>query len=95
MPGRGPGADLSGARWLADHGIALAGAGNYALEVVPDMRKPVHCFSLIERGIHIPIVKVASLEALGRAGCHDFFFAALPLKVRGAAGCPVRAVAEA
>ncbi len=88
-----PGVDLSGARWLADHGIALAGADNYAFEVVPDMRKPVHCFFLIERGIHI--LEVANLEALSRARRHEFFFAALPLKIRGATGSPVRAVAVA
>jgi kynurenine formamidase len=88
-----PGVDLSGARWLADHGIALAGADNYAFEVVPDGRKPVHCFFLIEQGIHI--LEVANLEALGRARCHEFLFAALPLKIRGATGSPVRAVAVA
>ena len=88
-----PGIDLEGARWLADHGIALAGADNYALEVVPDMRKPVHCFFLIEKGIHI--MEVANLEALSRARCYEFFFAALPLKIRGATGSPVRAVAVA
>jgi len=88
-----PGVDLSGARWLADHGIALAGADNYAFEVVPDMRKPVHCFFLIERGIHI--LEVANLEALSRTRRYEFFFAALPLKVRGATGSPVRAVAVA
>jgi kynurenine formamidase len=88
-----PGVDLGGARWLADHGIALAGADNYAFEVVPDMRKPVHCFFLIERGIHI--LEVANLEALSRARRHEFFFAALPLRIRGATGSPVRAVAVA
>lgn len=88
-----PGIDLNGAQWLADHGIVLAGADNYALEVVPDMRKPVHCFFLIQKGIHI--LEVANLEALGRARCHEFLFAALPLKIRGATGSPVRAVAIA
>ena len=88
-----PGVDLRGARWLADHGIALAGSDNYAFEVVPDMRKPVHCFFLMEKGIHI--LEVANLEALGRARRYAFFFAALPLKVRGATGSPVRAVALA
>lgn len=92
-PEGAPGVDLSGARWLADHGIVLAGSDNYAFEVVPDLRKPVHCFLLIEKGIHM--LEVANLEALGRARCYEFFFAALPLKVRGATGCPVRAVAVA
>jgi kynurenine formamidase len=88
-----PGIDLSAARWLADHGIALAGADNFALEVVPDMRKPVHCFFLIDQGIHI--LEVGNFEALSRARCHEFLFAALPLKIRGATGSPVRAVAVA
>ena len=63
-----PGIDLTGAQWLADHGIVLAGSDNYALEVVPDNRKPVHCFLLIEKGIHI--MDVANLEAMSRARCH-------------------------
>ena len=86
-----PGIDLSAAQWLADHGIALAGSDNFALEVVPDMRKPVHCFFLIEKGIHI--LEVANLDALSRAKTYEFLFVALPLKILGATGSPVRPIA--
>lgn len=88
-----PGLTLEGARWLSSQGIFLAGGDTVALERVPNPPLPVHCHFLFERGIHI--LEVANLEEMARAGISEFLFVCLPLKIRGATGCPVRPIAVA
>lgn len=88
-----PGVTLEGARWLSAQGIFLAGADTVALEKVPNPPLPVHCHLLFERGIHI--LEIANLEEIARAGISEFLFVCLPLKIRGATGCPVRPIAVA
>ncbi|MEO8657927.1 MAG: cyclase family protein [Bryobacteraceae bacterium] len=87
----GPGPALEGARWLSDHGIFAAGADTIAFEKVPDGDMPVHVHLLVERGIHI--VENLNLEELAQAKVNEFLFVALPLKIRGGTGAPVRPVA--
>ena len=76
-------------------GTAAAGAadlpGRYTFEKVPDAAMPVHVHLLVESGIHI--IECLNLDELASAGVTEFLFVALPLKIRGATGSPVRPVA--
>ncbi len=89
----GPGPGLAGARWLSARGVFAAGSDTAAFEKQPDPAMPVHVHLLVEQGIHI--IECLNLEELAAAGVHEFLFIALPLKIRGATGSPVRPVAIA
>src|SRR5262245_43380726 len=88
---RGPGPGIAGARWLSARGVFATGSDTVAFEKVPDPGMPVHVHLLVESGIHI--IECLNLEELAQAGAHEFLFVALPLKIRGATGSPVRPVA--
>ncbi len=87
----GPGPDLDGARWLADHGVFAAGSDTAAFEFTPSPEMSVHVHLLVERGIHI--IECLNLEALSASGATEFLFVAMPLKIRGGTGSPIRPVA--
>jgi kynurenine formamidase len=89
----GPGPGLAGAQWLSARGIFAAGSDTVAFEKVPDANMPVHVHLLVEKGIHI--IECLNLEDLVAARVYEFAFVALPLKIRGATGAPVRPVALA
>jgi kynurenine formamidase len=86
----GPGPDLDGARWLSEKGIFAAGSDTIAFEIVPS-QMPVHEHLLVEKGIHI--IEALDLEQLAADGVTKFLFVAIPLKIRGGTGSPVRPVA--
>ena len=88
---RGPGPAIDGARWLSAQRIFAAGSDTVAFERVPDPAMPVHVHLLVESGIHI--VECLNLDDLAAANVAEFLFVALPLKIRGATGSPVRPVA--
>jgi kynurenine formamidase len=88
---RGPGPGIDGARWLSAQGVFAAGSDTVAFEKVPDPGMPVHVHLLVENGIHI--IECLNLDGLAAAGVTEFLFVALPLKIRGATGSPVRPVA--
>ena len=88
---RGPGPALAGAQWLSARGVYAAGSDTVAFEKVPDASMPVHVHLLVESGIHI--IECLNLEELAAEGVKEFLFVALPLKIRGATGSPVRPVA--
>lgn len=88
-----PGVTLEGAGWLADRGARCVGADTYAFEKVPASGLAVHVALLVERGI--PIIEMLDLEALGRDAVYAFLFVAVPLKIVGATGSPVRPIAIA
>jgi kynurenine formamidase len=87
----GPGPALAGARWLSSRGVFAAGSDTVAFEKVPDMAMPVHVHLLVEHGIHI--IECLNLEELAQAAAREFLFVALPLKLEGATGSPVRPIA--
>jgi kynurenine formamidase len=87
----GPGPGIDGARWLSERGVFAAGSDTVAFEKVPDPSMPVHVHLLVESGIHI--IECLNLEELAAAGVAEFLFVALPLKIKGATGSPVRPVA--
>ena len=62
-----------------------------AFEKVPDLAMPVHVHLLVEHGIHI--IECLNLEELAKAAAKEFLFIALPLKLEGATGSPVRPIA--
>jgi len=52
---------------------------------------PVHGHLLVEKGIYI--IEVMNLEELSSREAGEFVFVTLPLRLRGATGCPVRPIA--
>lgn len=91
VPGIGPEAG----RWLANREVAAVGGETLALEHIPagqgHAHLPVHGLFLVERGIYI--FETMKLDVLQRAAWGEFLFVAVPLKIRGATGSPVRPLA--
>jgi len=87
---KGPGPTEAGARWLSERRIFAAGSDTVAFERVPS-KMEVHVHLLVEKGIHI--IECLNLEELGRDGVKEFQFIALPLKIQGGTGSPIRPVA--
>lgn len=92
-----PGPDLSGAKWLSSRKVRAVGADTLAFEwLAPKAGHsllPVHSHLLVEHGIHI--LEVLDFEEIAELGLHDFLFVALPLRLTGATGSPVRPIAVA
>ncbi len=91
---REPGIDVAAARWLAESGVAVVGADNFAVEVLPFVVGtvfPVH--QLLIRDFGIPLLEGLVLRRLAEAGGTMFLFAALPLPVVGGTGSPLAPVA--
>ena len=88
---RGPGPEEAGARWISARGVFAAGSDTIAFEKVPAASLPVHAHLLVDCGIHI--IEALNLEELARERAYAFLFVALPLKIRGGTGSPVRPVA--
>jgi kynurenine formamidase len=90
-----PGIDVPAAEWLTRQGVVAIGSDNMALEVLPNpdhsKRLPVHQHCLAEAGVHI--IENLMLEEIAGAGAASFCFIALPPKMRGATGAPIRPVA--
>jgi kynurenine formamidase len=84
--------------WLKDREIAAVGFdgdGDAAPHACPGVVAPIHVLGINAMGLHF--FDALSLEALA-AECivrrrFDFFFAALPLRARGATGCVINPVA--
>ena len=88
----GPGPEIDAARWLSERRIFATGSDTLAYEKVPSAL-PVHVHLLVERGIHL--IEVLDLEKIAADAVYEFFFVALPLKIRGATGSPIRPIALA
>jgi len=90
-----PGPGEAVARWLSDHEIRIAGAETIAFEkiepAVGHATLPAHRILLVEAGIHI--IEVMDLSALAASGVSEFVFVAIPLKLVGATGSPIRPIA--
>ena len=87
-----PGVVEDGARYLADKKISFTGADTTAFEKVPS-NLPCHVILLVENGIQI--MEMLNLEELARERVYNFLFIALPLKIRGGVGSPIRPIAIA
>lgn len=85
-----PGLGRDGAAWLAEAGVAVVGADNYAIEVLPFPDEdvfPVH--KLLMRDYGIPLIEGMVLDQLAEAGAGEFLFVAAPLPVVGGTASPV------
>jgi kynurenine formamidase len=51
----------------------------------------VHVHLLVESGIHI--IEALNLEEIARERVYEFLFIAIPLKIRGGTGSPIRPLA--
>ena len=91
LPGEGSGTGAPGAHWLSERRIFAAGSDTVAFEKVPDPSMPVHVHLLVERGIHI--IECLNMEQLAADRIYEFVFVAMPLKIRGGTGSPIRPMA--
>ena len=89
-----PGVNLDGARWLSDRGVVAVGSDTMNFEHKPSselINLPVHVHLLVECGI--PIMEMMQLEHLAAQHCYEFTFLAVPLRIGGATGSPIRPLA--
>ena len=91
-----PGLDLGAAQWLTEQNVVAIGADNMAVEVLPgrdhpDIMMPVHQHCLAEAGVHL--IENLDLLEVTRRSISIFCIIILPVKLKGATGCPVRPVA--
>lgn len=87
---QGPGIDEASARILSEKKIFAAGSDTIAFEFVPS-QMPVHAHFLVEKGIHI--MEALDLETLAADRVSEFVFIAIPLKLAGGTGSPIRPLA--
>ena len=88
-----PGIDADAAQWLADRCVAMVGADNFAIEVLPFPEGkvfPVH--QLLIRDFGVPLLEGLMLDPLVASGRHEFLFIASPLPIIGATGSPLAPV---
>jgi kynurenine formamidase len=91
-----PGIEIGAARWLTGQGVVAIGADTMAVEVMPGTEHPkvmfpVHQHCLAEAGVYL--IENIVLDELIAEGIDTFCFVALPVKFKGATGCPLRPVA--
>ncbi len=89
-----PGVTRAGAEWLSERGIIAGGSDTMNFEHKPDpsvVSLTVHVHFLVERGIYI--MESLNLDPLAAAGVTDFLFMALPLRLKGGTGSPLRPIA--
>ena len=86
-----PGPGLESAKWLSARRVFAAGSDTAPFEFAPSPEMSVHVHLLVESGIHI--IECLNLEELSASGVTEFIFIALPLKIRGGTGSPIRPIA--
>ncbi|MGD0105526.1 MAG: cyclase family protein [Rhodopila sp.] len=85
-----PGIDVEAALWLAHQGVAMVGADNFAIEVIPFPTGtvfPVH--QRLIRDYGIPLLEGLELAPLAGHEQEAFLFVAAPLPVVGGTGSPL------
>jgi kynurenine formamidase len=91
---REPGITVEAALWLAEAGVALVGADNFAIETLPFPEGtvfPVH--QRLIRDYGIPLLEGLVLKTLAETGVGAFLFVAAPLPIVGGTGSPLSPVA--
>jgi kynurenine formamidase len=89
-----PGIDVEAALWLAEAGVAMVGADNFAIEAIPFPAGtvfPVH--QRLIRDFGIPLLEGLVLQPLAEHDRGQFLFVAAPLPVVGGTGSPLAPVA--
>lgn len=92
-----PGITAQSATWLAEQGVVLIGADNYAVEqqMASDPGFPAHLVLLHQHGI--PLIENVALarlaNQLGQAGRSTFLFVFAPIPLEGSTAAPVNPLA--
>ena len=91
-----PGLNEEAAKWLTKNDVVAIGADNMAVEVLPgtkhpDIMMPVHQHCLAEAGVHL--IENLALSEISARAISEFCLIMLPVKLKGATGCPIRPVA--
>ena len=89
-----PGLEIGAALWLAERGVAVVGADNFAIEAIPfpiGQVFPVHQCLLREYGM--PLIEGLALAPLADTGVSEFLFVAAPLPITGGTASPLAPVA--
>ncbi len=89
-----PGIDVEAAQWLLEREVAIVGADNFAIEVLPFAPGkvfPVHQLLIRDHGV--PLLEGLMLDPLIASGRHEFLFMAAALPIVGATGSPLAPVA--
>ena len=88
-----PGPGVAGGRWLAERKPFSVGSDTSAFEVMNhhNITLEVHLVLIAQNGIHI--IENLNLEELGREARGAFAFLAVPVRITGATGSPVRPLA--
>jgi kynurenine formamidase len=91
FPDGAPGVTGDGAAWIGDRGVRVTGTDTFAYDVRPAPTMPAHIELMVKRRINI--MENLNLEELARRGVHEFVFCALPLRIVGGTGSPIRPIA--
>lgn len=88
-----PGVAAAGAEWLAAKKPFAVGNDTAGFEQIDQQNITMdgHRILIAQNGIHI--IENLDLEELAASGRNEFVFAAIPLRIQGATGSPVRPVA--
>lgn len=88
-----PGPGVAAGRWLAERRPFSVGSDTSAFEVMNhhDITLEVHMILIAQNGIHI--IENLDLEEIGGAATGAFAFVALPVRISGATGSPIRPIA--
>jgi kynurenine formamidase len=88
-----PGLTRAGAEWLSERGILAAGSDTMNLEQkkIGVTCLDVHVHFLVEKGIYI--IESMYLEQLAADRVTEFSFIAMPLRIGGGSGSPLRPLA--
>ncbi|SFU21784.1 cyclase family protein [Mesorhizobium sp. YR577] len=88
-----PGPGVAAGRWLAERKPFCVGSDTSAFEVMNhhNITLEVHLILIAQSGVHI--IENLNLEELSEARAGVFAFAALPLRINGATGSPLRPLA--
>jgi len=91
--GRTAGVGLEATDWLVAARPRAVGADNATFEPYefPPTGLPVHGRLIADNGV--PIIEMLDLDELADAKAYEFLFLALPLRISGATGSPIRPVA--
>jgi kynurenine formamidase len=87
-----PGIGGDVARWLMERKVSLVGADSCCVEVRgPVRRENIHHILFLRDGI--PLLENMVFDELARDQLYEFLFLALPERIKGATGSPIRPIA--
>jgi kynurenine formamidase len=88
-----PGPGEKAAQWLVERGARLVGSDTPGYECLPTPGVSVHAIMLVDEGIHI--MENLNLDEVASLRRPRVLFVALPLRLAGSTGSPIRPVAIA